>query len=85
VPILPSLSEQQDAIPLYTLYGEESAGEDAAFIHIESIAARSQLYAWEIDSHTHRGLLQSVTMATSGLTLSNHSRMGGKPSKKGFQ
>jgi AraC family transcriptional regulator, transcriptional activator of pobA len=64
--IPPGITEQQDAVPLYTLYGEESAGEDTAFIHIESIAARSQLYDWEIDSHTHRGLLQSVIILAGG-------------------
>ena len=66
VSIPPSITEQQDAVPLYSLYGEENAGEDSAFIHIESIAARSQLYAWEIDSHTHRGLLQSVIILAGG-------------------
>lgn len=63
----PSFSpDKLDAVPLYTLYGEESGGEDTAFIHIESIAARSRLYDWEIDSHTHRGLLQAVVVFTGG-------------------
>jgi len=66
VSIPPSITEQQDSVPLYSLYGEENAGEDSPFIHIESIAARSQLYAWEIDSHTHRGLLQSVIILAGG-------------------
>ncbi len=59
-------SDQHEAIPLYTLYGEESGGEESAFIHIESIVARSQLYDWEIDSHIHRGLLQTVIVFTGG-------------------
>jgi AraC family transcriptional activator of pobA len=66
---MPSSADNQDtldAVPLYTLYGEETSSDDTAFIHIESIAARSQLYAWEIDSHTHRGLLQSVIMFAGG-------------------
>ncbi len=61
-----SITEQQDSVPLYSLYGEEIASEDSTFIHIESIAARSQLYAWEIDSHTHQGLLQSVIILAGG-------------------
>jgi AraC family transcriptional activator of pobA len=62
MPISAGGSDALDAVPLYTLYGEEASSDDTAFIHIESIAARSRLYAWEIDSHTHRGLLQSVIM-----------------------
>jgi AraC family transcriptional activator of pobA len=59
-------SELLDAVPLYSLYGEESGGDETAFIHIESIEARSHLYNWEIDSHTHKGLLQMVVIFTGG-------------------
>ncbi len=59
-------SDQQTSVPLYSLYGEESLGEESAFIHVESIVARSQLYDWEIDSHIHRGLLQTVIIFTGG-------------------
>lgn len=62
----PGSSDQQDAVPLYSLYGEESGGEDTTFIHIESIEARSRLYNWEIDSHTHRGLLQTLVIFAGG-------------------
>jgi AraC family transcriptional activator of pobA len=62
----PAGSDQSHAIPLYTLYGEESGGDNTAFIHVESIAARSRLYDWEIDSHTHRGLLQTVVIFAGG-------------------
>ncbi len=61
-----NISEQVNAVPRYSLYGEESVGDETAFIHIESIEARSQLYNWEIDSHTHRGLLQSVVILSGG-------------------
>jgi AraC family transcriptional activator of pobA len=64
--VSPDSSDKQDAIPLYTLYGEESGGDESAFIHIESIEARSRLYDWEIDSHTHRGLLQTVVVFAGG-------------------
>lgn len=66
MPSPPAPSEQLDAVPLYTLYGEESGGDNTPFIHIESIAARSRLYDWEIDSHTHRGLLQAVFVFAGG-------------------
>lgn len=66
MPRTPLSPEQLDAVPLYSLYGEESGGDDTAFIHIESIAARSRLYDWEIDSHTHRGLLQTVVILAGG-------------------
>jgi AraC family transcriptional activator of pobA len=59
-------ADQQELVPLYTLYGEESAVEESAFIHIESVLARSQLYDWEIDSHIHRGLLQAVIVFAGG-------------------
>jgi AraC family transcriptional activator of pobA len=59
-------SEQQDIVPLYTLYGEESGSDNTTFIHIESVAARSRLYDWEIDSHTHQGLLQTLVIFTGG-------------------
>ncbi len=59
-------SDQQASVPLYSLYGEESAVEENAFLHIESIVARSQLYDWEIDSHIHRGLLQTVMVFAGG-------------------
>lgn len=59
-------SERLDAVPLYSLYGEERGSDNTTFIHIESIAARSRLYDWEIDSHTHRGLLQTVIIFRGG-------------------
>lgn len=44
-------------LPAFALYGEtRSAGP--ALLHVESIASRSRLYDWEIDSHVHHGLHQ---------------------------
>ncbi len=62
----PDRSERFDAVPLYSLYGEERTGDETLFIHIESIAARSRIYDWEIDSHTHRGLMQTVVIFRGG-------------------
>lgn len=48
------------SIPLYTLYGENTAIEDIEFVHIEDIASRSKLYDWEIGVHTHSALFQMM-------------------------
>jgi len=53
------------SIPLYTLYGENTAIEDIEFVHIEDIASRSKLYDWEISAHTHNGLFQ-IMLITEG-------------------
>lgn len=58
--------EKPESIPLYTLYGEETADNSTSLIHIENIAARSRLYQWEIDSHTHQGILQTLIMFSGG-------------------
>jgi AraC family transcriptional regulator, transcriptional activator of pobA len=53
------------SIPLYSLYGENTAIEDIEFVHIEDIASRSKLYDWEISAHTHHALFQ-VMLVTEG-------------------
>jgi AraC family transcriptional activator of pobA len=58
--------DKTDGIPLYTLYGEETVDDNTSLIHIESIAERSQLYQWEIDSHAHQGTLQTLIMFSGG-------------------
>ncbi len=45
-------------IPTFTLYGEQGAQHPAAFGHIETIAERSSLHAWEISAHRHRHSMQ---------------------------
>ncbi|WP_211461020.1 helix-turn-helix domain-containing protein [Collimonas silvisoli] len=45
-------------IPQFALYGENTAAENAEFVHIELIETRSRLHDWHIQSHTHRGLFQ---------------------------
>lgn len=58
------------AIPRFALYGEQEGGERdgdaAAFFHIEDIQSRSRLHAWEIRTHTHRGLFQTVFVLDGG-------------------
>jgi AraC family transcriptional activator of pobA len=53
------------SIPLYALYGENTAIEDIEFVHIEDIASRSKLYDWEISAHTHSALFQ-IMLITKG-------------------
>lgn len=45
-------------VPTYSLYGVNSAEPLLDQLHFESIAARSQLYAWEIKPHRHERFLQ---------------------------
>jgi AraC family transcriptional activator of pobA len=44
-------------LPAFALYGEAGAA-DPRLLHVESIAARSRRYGWEIEPHVHRGLHQ---------------------------
>jgi AraC family transcriptional regulator, transcriptional activator of pobA len=45
-------------IPTFSLYGEEPTGVSREYLHIEEISARSAARNWQIDTHTHNGLLQ---------------------------
>ena len=49
---------QRLAIPVYKLYGEDSAWPTPELLHVESIAARSALHDWEIRPHRHHDLFQ---------------------------
>lgn len=53
-----------DAIPQYQLYGEERLWPTPEPVHFETIAARSALHNWEIDSHSHDGLTQILHLAS---------------------
>lgn len=45
-------------VPTYSLYGVNSSEPLLDQLHFESIASRSQLYAWEIRPHRHERFLQ---------------------------
>jgi AraC family transcriptional activator of pobA len=45
-------------VPTFSLYGEAQTTVSREFIHIEEISARSAARNWQIDTHTHEGLLQ---------------------------
>jgi AraC family transcriptional activator of pobA len=55
-------SARRFSIPAFALYGD-APGPAVERLHIEPIQARSQLYRWEIDAHTHRGLHQILWVA----------------------
>lgn len=45
-------------VPTFALYGEAQTKVRREYIHIEEISARSAARNWQIDTHTHEGLLQ---------------------------
>lgn len=49
-------------VPRFALYGEDESRQGPEFIHIEKIAARSAARNWQIDTHTHAGLLQVLVV-----------------------
>lgn len=51
------MNRRRSALPAFSLYGE-AAQAAPALLHVESIASRSRLYDWEIDTHVHPGLHQ---------------------------
>ncbi len=48
------------AVPAFFLYGERLQAPDERLVHIETIAARSQLHDWTIRAHRHRDLHQII-------------------------
>ncbi|MGF1699570.1 helix-turn-helix domain-containing protein [Photobacterium makurazakiensis] len=50
--------QSEAVIPQFFLYGEESDSDDSEFVHIESIAARSENRGWKIKPHRHGRLFQ---------------------------
>ena len=45
-------------VPQFALYGEQTRGDSAEFVHIELIETRSRVHHWHIENHTHSGLFQ---------------------------
>ena len=50
-------------IPNFLLYGEDTAETPPDFAHIETIAARSALYDWEIAPHRHLHSVQALLVS----------------------
>ncbi|WP_373376123.1 helix-turn-helix domain-containing protein [Cupriavidus nantongensis] len=55
-----------NTVPTYSLYGVSSAEPLADQLHLESIAARSRLYDWEIRPHKHEHFLQILYIQKGG-------------------
>jgi len=49
---------QENRVPIYKLYGENTVWPTPDMVHCESIAARSRLHNWQITPHRHNGLFQ---------------------------
>ncbi len=62
-------TNRTDPIPVFSLYGETSEPTDDGFVHIETIATRSERYAWEIDRHVHHGLCQILVVFAGGVEV----------------
>jgi AraC family transcriptional activator of pobA len=58
------------AIPSYALYGEDQVPDQADFVHIETIAARSALHDWEIAPHRHAGFVQALLVQDGHVQVS---------------
>lgn len=56
----------QQEIPQYSLYGEALQDVDERFLHVESIAERSQLHDWTIRPHAHRDLHHFLLVQKGG-------------------
>lgn len=63
-------------VPTFSLYGEEQSAVSREYIHIEEISARSAARNWQIDTHTHEGLLQLlfVFSGSARVRLENEER-----------
>jgi|HubBroStandDraft_1064217.scaffolds.fasta_scaffold18242_4 AraC family transcriptional activator of pobA len=51
-------SADRGGVPAYFLYGESLRAADGRPVHVETIAARSQLHHWRIGEHLHKDLHQ---------------------------
>lgn len=62
---------QDSPVPTYKLFGEKEWWASPELFHIETIAARSSLYDWEISPHSHDNLLQILLLqqGQAGMTL----------------
>lgn len=61
------MARRRRSLPAFALYGEAGT-PGAALLHVESIAARSRLYRWEIGSHLHHGLHQVIWLHAGPVT-----------------
>lgn len=62
--------QSEPRIPAFFLYGEPLRTPDAAAIHIETIAARSQPRGWTIQPHRHHALRQLLLLRSGSVEAS---------------
>ena len=62
----PAVARAKAAVPRFFLYGEPPRDADEGFLHVETIADRSQLYDWKIRPHAHRDLHQVLLILAGG-------------------
>jgi AraC family transcriptional activator of pobA len=56
-------------VPAYFLYGEPPQAPDERVVHVETIAARSELHDWVIRPHRHRDLHQVLLVQRGHVDL----------------
>ncbi len=49
-------------VPVFSLYGEPLGPPELGTVHVETVAARSRLYDWNIREHVHRDLYQVLAV-----------------------
>ena len=54
------------SLPLFHLYGDPPDEQAFDFIHVETIASRSQVHDWLIRAHRHRNLFQILLIEHGG-------------------
>src|SRR5688572_13217489 len=54
------------SLPLFHLYGDPPDEQAFDFIHVETIASRSQVHDWLIRAHRHRNLFQILLIERGG-------------------
>ena len=57
-------------VPRFFLYGEESDSNNSEFVHVETIAARSETRGWRIKPHRHGKLFQILVLDSGNAEIS---------------
>lgn len=64
------MSPAAPLIPVFTLYGDSDPTTAPAFLHIETISARSSLHDWEIRPHRHMQSVQVLIIRSGTVDMS---------------
>lgn len=63
------MSQPNNIIPFYHLYGDRQASGEPDFVHIEDIEARSSDLGWVIKPHRHKHLFQVIAIFDGELEI----------------